>query len=86
MIPSKRSINNAFEYKKNMDTSIERHMDVIYIYGTSGTGKTTFAKHIAQQRNLTTFISGSGNDFLDGYTQEECIILDDFRGEKLEFL
>lgn len=81
----KRSINNAFEYKKNMDMSIERHMDVIYIYGTSGTGKTTFAKHISQQRNLTTFISGSGNDFLDGYTQEECIILDDFRGENLNF-
>lgn len=81
----KKSINNAFEYKKHMDTSTERHMDVIYICGTSGSGKTSFAKYIAEKRKFSIFISGSGNDFLDGYTQEECVILDDFRGGTLSF-
>lgn len=81
----KKSILNAFEYKKKMDSSIERDMEVVYIYGESGSGKTSFAKHISQKRNLSIFIAGSGKDFMDGYNQESCIVLDDFRGEHLNF-
>ena len=55
-------------------------MDVIYIWGDSGTGKTTYAKKCAEDRNLSMFISSGGSDFLDGYNGQECIILDDFRG------
>lgn len=60
-----------------------RNMQVIYITGGAGTGKTTLAKYIAKTYNYDYFVSGSGKDFLDGYDKEECIILDDFRGDLL---
>lgn len=81
----KRTISNTFEFKKLKDSSTNRNMDVIYIQGCSGTGKTTYAKYLAEKRGLTLFISGSGKDFLDGYKDEECIVLDDFRGNNMYF-
>lgn len=59
----------------------DRDMKVIYITGGSGTGKTTLAKYFATIQNYDYFVSGSGKDLLDGYDKEECIILDDFRGD-----
>lgn len=59
----------------------ERNMTVIYITGDSGTGKTTLAKYLARIQNYDYFVSGSGKDILDGYDKEECIILDDLRGD-----
>ncbi len=59
--------------------TIDRQLETIFITGTSGIGKTTFAKKIAKDRGLSIFISGSNNDFLDGYNGEECIIIDDVR-------
>lgn len=59
----------------------ERNMQVIYICGESGSGKTTFAKYMARLQNYDYFVSGSGKDVLDGYDKEECIILDDFRAD-----
>lgn len=59
----------------------ERNMEVIYICGIGGTGKTTLAKYMAQQQNYDYFISGSGKDVLDGYDKQECIILDDLRAD-----
>lgn len=59
----------------------ERNMDVIYICGDSGSGKTTFAKYLARVQAYDYFVSGSGKDVLDGYDKEECIILDDLRAD-----
>lgn len=59
----------------------ERNMQVIYITGESGTGKTTFAKYMARSKNYDVFVSGSGKDVLDGYDKQECIILDDLRAD-----
>lgn len=59
----------------------DRNMNVIYITGGSGSGKTTLAKYMARVQNYDYFISGSGKDVLDGYDKEECIILDDLRGD-----
>ncbi len=81
----KKTIQNMFDYKRKKDTSVSRNMQVIYICGKSGSGKTTYAKELAKKHGLIAFISGSGNDFLDGYNEEPCIILDDFRGGKLPF-
>ena len=81
----KKSIQNAFEYKRVVDHSIDRQMEVIYIFGRTGSGKSTFAKYIAAKRDLSVFISSGDNDIFDGYTQEDCIILDDFRGGNLSF-
>lgn len=59
----------------------ERNMQVLYLCGESGSGKTTLAKYFANVFNYDYFVSGSGKDVLDGYDKEECIILDDLRGD-----
>lgn len=54
-------------------------MECIYIYGDSQSGKSTYAKQIARDHNYSVFVSGGGNDVLDGYSGEDCVILDDLR-------
>lgn len=63
----------------------DRNLEVVYICGQSGSGKTTLAKYYASKLNYDYFVSGSGDDFLDGYDKEECIILDDFRSGSMRF-
>ena len=55
-------------------------MNVMYLFGEAGTGKTTWAKVLAKQKGYSVFVSGSSNDPLEGYMGQECIILDDVRG------
>lgn len=76
-----KQIRTAFEYRlKRLERMVDRKMDVIYIYGNSGTGKTTYAKMIAQEKGYEIFTSSGTNDPFDGYKGEECVILDDLRG------
>lgn len=82
-VEHKRAIDSAFEYVENMNLrKKDRTMEVTYIQGDAGTGKTTFAKQMA--RNIGEyFISSSGTDPLDGYMGQPVIILDDFRGSQM---
>lgn len=75
----KRAIDNAFTYRRDTLKSLDRHMNVIYIYGGSGTGKTTYAKQLAINKGLSCYISCGSNDPLDGYKGQDCLILDDIR-------
>lgn len=75
----KRAIDNAFTYRRDTLKSLDRHMNVIYIYGGSGTGKTTYAKQLAINNGLSCYISSGSNDPLDGYKGQDCLILDDIR-------
>ena len=77
------SINKAEKFRSYKLK--ERNLEVIYVCGPSGSGKTTFGKWIASKLNYDPFVSGSGEDFLDGYDKEECIILDDFRASSMKF-
>lgn len=76
---------NALLFKRMQEYRVmkvrDRQMDVIYITGPSGSGKTTLAKYMARSMKYDFFVSGSGKDVLDGYDKEECIILDDLRGD-----
>lgn len=63
----------------------ERNLEVLYITGNSKSGKTTSAKYFAQKKGFDYFVSGTGDDILDGYDKEECIILDDFRASTFRF-
>lgn len=58
-----------------------RNMQVVYITGAAGSGKTTLARYMAYNFNYDLFVSGSGNDPFDGYDKEECIVLDDLRAD-----
>ena len=77
-------IKKAAEFRSAKITA--RNLEVIYINGKSGSGKTVFAKYLAEQLHFDFFVSGSGEDFLDGYDKEECIILDDFRASSMKFM
>ncbi len=91
------SKDNYFECYKDLDRDIakaeklramtlrDRDLQVIYITGQSGSGKTLIAKYISQKAGYDPFVSGSGDDILDGYDKEECIILDDFRAGTMKF-
>lgn len=85
-----REIKGAFTYmKKRYGMGADKNMQVMYIWGDSGTGKTTLAKWFAEKNEMSVFVSSSSNDILDGYRGEECIILDDLRADNMrleEFL
>lgn len=82
----KRNIENAFLYRqKILSEKSDRIMEVIFMYGKSGTGKSTYAKMIAEDKNYSYFISSGSNDPFDGYAGQDCVILDDLRGSSFKF-
>lgn len=99
---NQQKIDRAFErvaedkyktFEKNITAKNIEKLS-IYIYGETGTGKTKFAKELAERiRNFIYVYTGetwnsvslaSKNPF-DDYNGEEIIILDDFRENTLEF-
>lgn len=99
---NQQKIDRAFErvaedkYKTFVKNITAKNIEKlsIYIYGETGTGKTKFAKELAERiRNFIYVYTGetwnsvslaSKNPF-DDYNGEEIIILDDFRENTLEF-
>ena len=75
----KKSIDNAFRYRIDKIKGVGRNMDCVFITGDSGTGKTSYAKKIAEEKKYSVFISSGSNDPLDDYKGQDCIILDDLR-------
>lgn len=75
----KKSIENAFSYRRDKLEGSDRDMQVIYIHGDSGSGKTTYAKELALQNDYSYYISSGSNDLLDNYKGQDCLILDDIR-------
>lgn len=80
--------NSLYKHMKDLRQDLishDRNLEVIYITGASGSGKTTAAKWLAEKLHYDYFVSGSGEDLLDGYDKEECIILDDYRASAMSF-
>ena len=75
----RKSIENAFKYRIDKIKGVSRNMECVFITGDSGTGKTTYAKKIAKEKNYSVFVSSGSNDLLDDYKGQDCIILDDLR-------
>lgn len=63
----------------------ERDIEVMFIYGKSGSGKTTNAKQFARSKGYDFYVSSSSNDPLQDYRGQKCIILDDVRDTTFEF-
>lgn len=81
----KGEIARAYEYRRDALYDGDRKLEVIYITGGSGCGKTILAKHIARENGYSFYVSGSDNDPLDGYKGQDCLILDDLRGSSMKF-
>ena len=75
----KKSIDNAFKYRTDKIKGGKRNMECVYITGKSGTGKSTYAKMMCEDKGYSVFVSSGSNDVLDGYAGQDCIILDDLR-------
>ncbi len=83
-IKFKDKIKTALEYRRDKIYDGNRNLEVIYIQGSSGAGKTTYAKYLAKHLGYSFFVSSSDNDLLDGYKGQDCIILDDLRGSSIK--
>lgn len=58
----------------------DRNIDVVFITGTGGTGKTYYAKKFLEESVKMDFcISSSSNDFMQDYLGQKALILDDCR-------
>lgn len=75
----RKSIDNAFKYRIDKIKGVSRQMECVFITGDSGTGKTTYAKKIADEKGYSVFVSSGSNDPLDDYKGQDCILLDDLR-------
>ena len=75
----KLDIDNAVKiYNETQSFKTDRHMDVIYIFGNSGTGKTTYCKDFAEKQNKQLYISSSNiDDLFSAYQQQEIVVIDD---------
>ena len=77
-------IKSAYEYRaKMLLMKGDRDMKCIYIQGDSGTGKTSYAKQLCEDKEYSYFVSSGSNDVLDGYGGQDAIILDDLRPSAL---
>ncbi|MGL5550650.1 MAG: Rep family protein [Culicoidibacterales bacterium] len=83
-----KAIKDSFEYRASTLKLAkgDRNMRVVFISGSSGSGKTTYAKQLAEKNGYDYFISGSANDPFDNYEGESCVILDDLRNCTFNFV
>lgn len=83
-------IKTYWQHKTKIDKALQVRTDSLrlnapkckttLITGKSGTGKTTYATNLAKQNYPHSWIMASaGNDPLQDYTGERCIIFDDWR-------
>lgn len=65
-------------------TKTDRNIEVIFITGKGGTGKTLYAKKMLEKLNYDYCISSSSNDPFQDYMGQRAIILDDLRDTSFE--
>lgn len=56
-----------------------KSVNVIWIYGKSGTGKTSLAKEYAEKAEQEYFVTGSSRDIFQNYKGEHTLIMDELR-------
>lgn len=74
--------NKRFEaFKKRMDSE-EKRIEVFYLFGGTGTGKTRFAKTRYKENR---YITGSNRDLFANYDGETVVILDELRPNSISY-
>lgn len=77
-----KTIESAWDYYercKEIEFGNRRALEVIWIFGKTGTGKTTIATLFAEHAGLLYYLSASGKDAISDYKDEDVLILDDPR-------
>lgn len=62
-----------------------REIEVMFIHGKGGTGKTYYARKLLEKMNYDYCVSSSSNDPFQDYMGQQAIILDDLRDKAFEF-
>lgn len=62
-----------------------RDIEVMFIHGKGGTGKTYYAKKLLDKLGYDYCVSSSSNDPFQDYMGQQAIILDDLRDKAFEF-
>lgn len=75
---AKRLKNLAAEWRQEMAAQ-DKQVRVIWIYGPTGTGKTSLAREYAEKAGQEYFISGSSRDIFQNYAGQHTLILDELR-------
>ena len=63
----------------------DRNIQVIFITGKGGTGKTFYAKKICENLNYDYCVSSSSNDPFQDYLGQKAMIFDDMRDKSFDF-
>ena len=71
---------------QNLALKHNRKIDVIFICGKSGTGKTYYAKKLCEKLGYDYCITSSENDPLQDYMGQNVLICDDFRDTVMTFV
>jgi hypothetical protein len=84
----KNQIQNAFEHRGlTIMQEKNRNIEVYYITGETGIGKTTYAKDLADSLTGSTgcyCVSSGSNDALQDYKGEPVLIMDDLRADSFK--
>lgn len=74
------------QHCKFLSLENKRDMQVIFITGTAGAGKTTYSKKLCSQLNFDYYISSASNDMFGDYKGQPAIIADDLRDTSFDKL
>lgn len=53
---------------------------ITWIWGASGSGKSTYARKLAYAGDRSVFYKHPTNKWFDGYEQEDVVVIDDYKG------
>ena len=80
-----KRLQNLAEERMKLRKAPGKKVEVIWIYGEAGTGKTRFAKELAGKQDKDYFITGSSRDPFQRYSGEDVIIYDEARPNDIPF-
>lgn len=81
---SKQLQFRAIEWRNEMIRS-GKEIEVVWISGKAGTGKTSLAKQYAEKLKRPYFITGSSKDIFQNYSGEHTMIIDEFRTDMIKY-
>lgn len=86
---NRRTIESAFKWRKSYVLAHLEEMvkvkNIVWIFGQTGTGKTTFAKELAKSAGFFYSLTSTGRNMFDEYRDEPCLIIDDLRPNDMRF-
>lgn len=77
--------NGLTYYRERIYMDKNREINVVFMSGETGLGKTTFAKQYCINAKKSFCVSSSSNDPMQDYKGEDVLILDDLRDSDFKF-